>query len=51
MNNENQKSQSLAGEQEMDTGGCQNILVDYGNQQFSKSRFHVARKMWAAKMT
>lgn len=33
----------------MDTGGCQNVLVDYGNQQFSKSKFHGARKPWAAK--
>ena len=47
--NQNQKSCSSAGKQEMDTGGCQNVLVDYGNQQFSKSKFHGARKPWAAK--
>lgn len=49
MSNQNQKSWSSAGKQEMNTCGCQNILVDNGNQQFSESRFHVARKTWAAK--
>ena len=49
MSNQNQKSWSSAGKQEMDTGGCQNILADNDNQQFSESMFHVARKRWAAK--